>query len=217
MHAQLEGGCIIRASSSSFIPSSVTKSTFSPKHCYAKLPPRFACCLCRSPVCAFGTFPPSLPWNFFLGYTFLSYAPHSTLSPSPLPTSAPHSFPSSSHRRSPRLASGNYRAVCFWFNSFKCSSREMSPVCARATWPLSVGPGRWLRWSCTSLSVDVSEGWCGRRRGHGAMLTETQNRGGRCIYTFSENPREDLGEINENTKSIYLWEVTFFLFLPPHF
>lgn len=46
------------------------------------------------------------------------------------------------------------------------------------------------------------------------MLTETQNRGGRCIYTFSENPREDLGEVNENIKSTYLWEVTFFLFLP---
>lgn len=49
------------------------------------------------------------------------------------------------------------------------------------------------------------------------MLMETQNRDGRYIYKFSENPREDLGEINENIKSTYLWEVTFFPPPRPHF
>lgn len=71
---------------------------------------------------------------------------------------------------------------------------------------------------CASGSApasDVSEGWCGRRRWHGTMLMETQNRDGRYIYKFSENPREDLGEINENIKSTYLWEVTFFPPPPP--
>lgn len=116
MHERQEGGW--RAAKPGLLAVHPFSETNQSSHCRivvpAKAPPRFAGCLCWSPVCAWGPFLLLSLWCFFLGHTVLSYIPHVTLSLCPLwrhllPIPTSFSFPSSSHQRPPQRPSGNYR------------------------------------------------------------------------------------------------------------
>lgn len=114
MHERQEGGW--RAAKPGLLAVHPFSETNQSSHCRivapAKPPPRFAGCICWSPVRAWGPFLLLSLWCFSLGHSSFLHSPHYPLPVPLVRTSASHShfsFPSSSHQRSPQLSSGNYR------------------------------------------------------------------------------------------------------------